>query len=124
MPCQDVKLTSIPRKVVVGPLPVDGNQPKITAKSIIIIIPTQKVGRLKPKMEAVIIDLEVTEFGRRPASIPSGIPITTASSSAKSASSNVAGMRSKISSNAGSSKIKESPRFPWAALRRNSKYWM
>ena len=110
------KLTSTPSTGTVSPRPVDGSQPSMTANSMIIMMPTQKLGRLKPRIEPAMMVRDHPASGRSPASTPSGMPSTTASSSAAIASSKVAGMRSMISCSAGWPKMKESPRSPWSAL--------
>ncbi len=45
------RLDSIPRNVAVGPRPVEGSQPSITAKIMISISPTQNVGSENPRIE-------------------------------------------------------------------------
>ena len=65
---------------------------------MISISPTQNVGSEKPRIEPAMIVLPATESGFSPAHSPSGMPSTIAISIAASASSSVAGMRSRISS--------------------------
>ena len=57
----------MPSTKTVSPRPVDGSQPSITAKTMIIISPTQKVGRLKPKIEPAIIVRLSFDSGFNPA---------------------------------------------------------
>ena len=56
-----------PSTSVVGPRPVDGSQPSVTAKIRIRISPTQKVGSEKPRIEPAMMDFDNTLCGRRPA---------------------------------------------------------
>ena len=106
----------MPRNGTVSPRPVEGSQPSITANSIIIMMPTQKLGRLKPRMEPAMIALDDLASGLSPARTPSGMPSTMAIRSAAIASSKVAGMRCTISCSAGSPKMKDLPRSPCSAL--------
>ena len=57
----------MPNSGTVSPRPVEGSQPRMTAKIMIIISPTQKVGRLKPRIEPVMIVLLARVSGRSPA---------------------------------------------------------
>ena len=68
---------------------------------MISISPTQKVGREKPSMDPLMINLPGQESGRMPAHSPSGIPSNTAISMAERANSIVAGRRSRMSFIAG-----------------------
>ena len=106
----------MPRKGTVSPRPVEGSQPSTTANSMIIMMPTQKLGRLKPRIEPAMIAFDDLASGLSPARTPSGMPISTAISSAAIASSKVAGIRCTISCSAGSPKMKDLPRSPWSAL--------
>jgi len=116
------KLTCIPISSTVSPRPVDGSQPSSTAKIMISMMPTQKEGRLKPKIDPAMIVLLTRLSGRSPAYTPSGMPRTIDRKSDPKASSMVAGMRCAISSSAGCPKTKESPRLPCSALPRKTKY--
>ena len=69
---------------------------------MISISPTQKLGRLKPRMEPAMIARPAMDFGRSPAQMPSGKLTTAAITIAAKASSSVAGRRWKISLIAGS----------------------
>lgn len=82
---------------------------------MISISPTQNVGSENPRIEIVMMVRLATPFGRSPAHRPSGIPSTTASSMANTASSKVAGMRSKISLSAGVPYANDTPRLPCSA---------
>ena len=66
-PSRVKKLSSIPPTITVSPRPVEGNHPSITAKTMIIISPTQKVGRLKPRMELAMMVLLTLASGFNPA---------------------------------------------------------
>ncbi len=61
------RLDSIPSNVAVGPRPVDGSQPSMTAKIMIKTNPTQKVGSEKPTIEPAMIVREEMASGLRPA---------------------------------------------------------
>ena len=87
-----------------------------------IIRPIQKVGRLNPRMENVMIDFAAFESGLSPATSPRGMPAATAMITAASASSSVAGMRSRIKPSAGRLNTKEWPRSPGSALTRKVRY--
>ena len=121
-PSQLKMLIGIPKITCTSPLPVDGNHPSITAKSSIIIIPTQNVGRLKPKMDPVIILFEAQESGFNPAQTPNGIPKIMAIIRETTASSIVAGILSNIKSKAGSLNTNDSPRFPLRAFETKIPY--
>ena len=95
----------------------------MTAKRSIIIIPTQNVGRLKPSIDPVIMLLEAQDSGLSPAQTPNGIPNIIAIINETTASSIVAGIRSNISSKAGSLKTNDSPRFPLRAFEMKIPYW-
>src|SRR5678815_6153325 len=84
MPSQFRKLTGMPNSSVVWPRPVDGSQPRNTENTMIIIRPTQNVGRLKPKIEPAMIVLLYHALGFMPATRPSGMPSTIAISIAHS----------------------------------------
>ena len=56
-----------PSTATVAPRPVLGSQPSWTAKTMISISPTQKVGRLKPRMLPAISARAPGELGRSPA---------------------------------------------------------
>ena len=111
-----------PRKGTVSPLPVAGSQSSSTAKIIMNISPTQKLGRLKPRMEPPMISLPLTEWGLSPAHMPSGMPNTMAMNMAENASSMVAGMRSKIKWIAGMPALNETPSSPLSAFFTKTKY--
>ena len=85
-----------PRIETVAPRPVEGTQPRWTAKIKMSTIPTQNPGSEKPKIEPAIIADDVRDFGRSPANRPSGMPITMASNVAPPAISKVAGIRSRM----------------------------
>ena len=51
----------------VSPRPVEGAQPRVTAKIRISIMPTQKPGTLKPMMEVPISMRAPSASGRTPA---------------------------------------------------------
>ena len=59
--------------------------------------PTQKLGSEKPSTEPVMMPRVLSASGRSPAQIPKGTPTTPASNIDTSASSSVAGMRSRMS---------------------------
>ena len=61
------KLTWMPRSDAVSPLPVEGSHPSITAKIMMNMSPTQKVGRLNPRIEPAMMTLLAFAFGRSPA---------------------------------------------------------
>ncbi len=122
-PSIERKLTGTPRNSAVGPRPLEGSQPRNTANTMISIRPTQKVGSEKPRIEPAMMVRPAKDSGFRPAYRPSGRPITTAIRIASTASSSVAGMRSKISSMAGTLKAKDLPRLPASACLTNTKYW-
>ena len=52
-----------PRTSVVGPRPVDGSQPSCTAKIMISISPTQKVGSEKPRIDPAMMVFDTTLCG-------------------------------------------------------------
>ena len=106
------KLTGTPNKSTVSPRPFEGNQPKNTANSMMSISPTQKVGKLKPRMDAAMIVLPINPSGLSPAISPSGMPKPTAINIAVKASSSVAGIRVMMSSSAGTPCAKLLPRSP------------
>ncbi len=81
-----------------APRPEAGSQPRSTANSTISTSPTQKVGRLKPKIDPVISQRSSRDGAVAPASTPRGTPTSTASTIAVTASSSVAGSRSRITS--------------------------
>ena len=56
-----------PRTSVVGPRPVDGSHPSVTAKIRIRISPTQKVGSENPRIDPAMMVFDTTLCGRRPA---------------------------------------------------------
>src|SRR5277367_541355 len=87
------KLEWMPRNAAVAPRPFDGSSLRSTANSRMRISPTQKVGRLKPRIEPAMIALPLNPWGLSPAHRPSGMPTTTVRSNATSASSKVAGRR-------------------------------
>ena len=89
---------------------------------MISIRPTQNVGRLKPRMEPAMMVLLYHAWGFIPATSPSGMPSRIDISIAQSASSTVAGMRSKMSCTAGMLCENERPRSPLNALVRKSQY--
>ena len=91
----------MPNTGVVGPRPFDGSQPSITANTMMSIRPTQNVGSEKPRIDPAMIVLPAKPFGLRPAHRPSGMPKVIASSIAATASSSVAGIRSRMSPSAG-----------------------
>ena len=86
------------------------------------IMPTQKLGRLKPRMDPPMMTLPLTESGLRPAHMPSGMPTKTVINRAKIASSKVAGMRSTMTLIADTPWIKEFPRLPVTAFFRKTTY--
>jgi hypothetical protein len=57
----------MPRIVTVSPRPVLGSHPSCTAKTMMSISPTQKVGREKPRILPARMPLETGWFGRSPA---------------------------------------------------------
>ena len=57
----------VPRISTVSPRPVEGSQPSWTAKTMMSISPTQKVGSEKPRIDPAMMALEPTLFGRSPA---------------------------------------------------------
>ena len=57
------KLDVTPSTSAVGPRPVDGSHPNMTANTMINIRPTQNVGREKPKMEPAMIALAPKRSG-------------------------------------------------------------
>ena len=57
----------MPSSSRVSPRPVEGSQPRMTAKTQMNISPTQKVGRLKPRMEPAMIVRLTGDSGHRPA---------------------------------------------------------
>ena len=65
-------------------------QPKTNQK------PTQKVGKLKKKIDVARIDLLTRLLGFKPAITPNGIPKMIAINKAEIVNSNVAGKRSSI----------------------------
>ncbi len=116
------KLSGTPSTLTVSPRPLAGSQPSLTANTMISISPTQKVGSEKPRMETVMMVLPTRPCGRRPAHRPSGMPTSTDISMADTASSIVAGKRSRIRPSAGVANANERPRLPAAAFCRNSRY--
>ena len=60
-------LLSIPKNILVSPLPDTGSQPSKTEKTIIIIKPNQKVGMEMPNTEPLIIKRVPNELGLSPA---------------------------------------------------------
>ena len=56
----------MPRKVAVSPRPVEGSQPSMTANTMMSMSPTQKVGRLKPRIEPAMTVLRDRAFGLQP----------------------------------------------------------
>mgnify|MGYP006098592039 CR=1 FL=1 len=95
------KLNLYPKKSTTSPLPVDGNRFKFTENIIIIIKPTQKVGKLKKNIEIDQINLLIKLFGFNPAITPKGIPMTIDNSKANNVNSRVAGSLSRINVIAG-----------------------
>ena len=61
--------------VSTSPRPVDGSQPSQTEKIMISIMPCQKFGRLKPRIDPVMTVSSSTVSGLRPAQRPSGMPM-------------------------------------------------
>ena len=74
MPDQVTRLVRMPRNVPTSPRPVDGSQPSQTEKIMISIMPCQKFGRLKPRIEPVMMVSSSTVSGLRPDQRPSGMP--------------------------------------------------
>ena len=89
---------------------------------MISISPTQNVGSEKPRIEPAMIVRPAMPLGLRPAHRPSGMPRTIANSIAVSASSIVAGIRSRISPSADVLCTNERPRLPDSAPERNVRY--
>ena len=89
---------------------------------MISISPTQNVGRLKPRMDPLMMLRPIQLSDLMPAIMPSGMPKNIAMSIAPQASSSVAGRRCKISFKAGSLKTKELPRLPRRALVKKIQY--
>ena len=116
----------MPRNSTVSPRPIDGSQPSVTENTMIIIMPNQKVGRLKPMMEPAMIERAGALSGFKPAAMPSGIPMTTEMMKAASVSSMVAGRRSAMTSMTGRRETKELPKSPTAMRARYLRYcsWM
>ena len=122
MPSKVRKLTGMPSSTVVGPRPFDGSQPRNIANTMMSMRPTQNVGSEKPRMEPAMMARPPIDFGLRPAYRPSGRPITTAMIIASTASSSVAGMRSKMRSMAGMLNANDLPRSPASACLTNTRY--
>ena len=57
----------IPKTVATSPRPVDGSHPKFTEKNMIRMMPTQKVGMEKPRIEPAIMVLLTLLSGFSPA---------------------------------------------------------
>ncbi len=57
----------MPNSSRVCPRPVLGSQPSCTAKTMISISPTQKVGSEKPRMDPAMMLRPENESGRNPA---------------------------------------------------------
>ena len=106
------KLNRIPSTSTVSPRPDAGNQPSSTANSKISISPTQKLGKLKPRIEPPMITFPLRDSGLNPAHMPSGMPTKMVIVIAETASSKVAGMRSMITTSAETPYLNEVPRSP------------
>ncbi len=106
----------------VSPRPFGGSQPSCTEKTMMSTRPTQKVGRLKPRMEPAMMLRPIHEWGFKPATSPRGMPSAIAITMATKASSSVAGSLSRISWIAGTLYTNDRPRSPLAARRRNVAY--
>ena len=55
IPSQVRMLRPIPSTSTVSPRPIVGNQPSMIENTMINMSPTQKLGRLKPRMEPAMI---------------------------------------------------------------------
>ena len=123
MPDQVARLVRMPRMVPTSPRPVEGSQPSQTEKIMMSIMPCQKFGRLKPRIDPVMTVSSSTVFrASGPAHRPSGMPMTSDRASATKASSRVAGMRLRIRSIEGWLNTKERPRSPCRAFQRKVPY--
>ncbi len=89
---------------------------------MISIRPTQNVGSEKPRIEPAMIERPAMPFGFSPAHRPSGMPSTIAITIAVSASSIVAGIRSRMSPSADVLCTNERPRSPCATPWRKLQY--
>ena len=87
------------------------------------MMPNQKLGMLMPNRPKVVPVLSTQELGLAAAHTPRGMANITAMMTEAVASSRVAGIRETITSSTGSSYLKEVPKFPWAAERKNLTYW-
>ena len=113
---------AMPNTSTVSPRPLTGSQPSCTPNTMMSISPTQKVGNEKPRMEPAMMIRPASECGRRPAHRPSGMPSVTAISIAITASSRVAGKRSRISAMAEVPWMNEAPSSPLSAPPRKCRY--
>ena len=117
------RLERMPRKEPSSPRPVEGSQPSQTEKIMISIMPCQKLGSEKPRMEPVMMVSSVTVFGFRPARRPSGMPRPRAKTRPTKVSSSVAGRRCRMRLMDGWLKTKERPRSPCTAFHRKVPNW-
>ena len=83
------------------PRPEVGSQPSLTEKIIISMIPSQKCGIDRPNRAPSILPMSRSDPRRTAEMIPMGTATTSAISMAATASSRLAGSRSRISSMAG-----------------------
>lgn len=85
-------------------------------------MPCQKLGSEKPSTDEAMMPRPSGSSRYRPATSPSGMPMTQVSPMATTTSSKVAGMRCTISSMAGMPWTKDTPRSPCSARHRKPVY--